>query len=254
MFHTYRMREFRPNCALFLCLQDLSSHEECMDLLNNSVDALTLVTHDKECIKPGGDDASTLISPNGKRSIDSDQFTTWKRSRTCAQSQPGHHDTRDQSRTGHHDIDNQSLSHHYRQSQGTLQQCRKHTVIISEEFDRTHMQRLKSCSLSEYLSDSLASLSTHQPRVDKEIEKSSQASQHTITMHSETPRKTTVRQDTFIGDKSDTGSCNKATENQDKPFGGKRQLVTTALLVECVTHPDVIALICQKLRDKLDMT
>lgn len=242
--------------------EDLSSHEECLDLLSNSVDALMLMTQHKECGTAGGDDTSSLTCPKGKRSIDTDQSTTQKRSRTCDQSHTGHHDSRDdQSCMGHHDTHNQSHLHHpdtREQSHDMLQHCCKHTVLVSNEFEQTHVQRLNSCSLDEYLCVSLASLSSHQPRIDNNTEttdaSSSQTSPQTTTVCSETPPESTVRQDRCIGDEGDTGTRDVVTENQDKTVGGKRQLVTTALLVDCVTHPDVIALICQKLTDKLDMT
>ena len=209
-----------------LCQQDLSSHQECLDLLNNSIDALTLMTQHKEWVTAG--DMSTLTCANSKRSIDTDQSTTQKRSRTCDKSHSGHHDTPDDlSRMSHRDTCDQSLH--------TLQHHCKPTVIVSDEFDETHVRQLTSCSLEECLCHSETGLSSRQPCMGTET---------TDVSSAQSPR-----QDRGVGDKDDI-----VMGNHDKRVGGKRQLVTTAVLLDSITHPDVIALICQKLTDKLDMT
>jgi len=108
-------------------------------------------------------------------------------------------------------------------------------VIVSDEFDETHVRQLTSCSLEECLCHSETGLSSRQPCMGTET---------TDVSSAQSPR-----QDRGVGDKDDI-----VMGNHDKRVGGKRQLVTTAVLLDSITHPDVIALICQKLTDKLDMT
>ena len=254
MNHTH-LHELHCACFMFcvclcLCQQDLSSHQECLDLLNNSIDALTLMTQHKEWVTAGGGDISTLACANSKRSIDTDQSTTQKRSRTCEQSHSGHHDPADDlSCMSHCDTCDQSLD--------MLHHC-KPAVVVSDKFDETHVRRLTSCSLKECLCHCQTGLSSPQPGMGTDTETTDVSSapaslqtQQTRTVCSDTPPDSPARRDRGVGDKDDIGSCDIVMGNQDS---GKRQLVTTALLLDCVTHPDVIALICQKLTDKLDMT
>ena len=251
-----------------------------MELLNNSVDALTLVTRervsvtstDKQDMKhsrdtaaagdavasTGVDDATTLLCINGKRCNSTDQQpAAWKRSRTCEQSHPGHQDTYNQSYPDHHDTCDQSHPGHF----DTLQHCHKCTVIANDEFNRRHVERLESCSLEDYLSASLTSRSCQLHGDEGAVSfaalstQATTASEQTCTVYSDTPGNagSTDRQKKFIGEVRDAGSCH-ALDNRDKTVGGKRQSVTTTDLVDCVVHPDVVALICQKFRDKLDTT
>jgi len=209
------------------------------------------MTQHKEWVTACGGDMSTLTCANSKRSIDTDQSTTQKRSRTCDQSHSGHHDPPDDlSRMSHCDTCDQSLD--------TLQYHRKPAVIVSDEFDETHVHRLTSCSLEECLCHSQTGRSSRQPcmgtetdTTDVSLVPASLQNQQTRTVCSDTPPDSPARQDRGVGDKDDIGSHDIVMANQDS---GKRQLVMTALLLDCVTHPDVIALICQKLTDKLDMT
>ena len=207
-------------------MQDLSSHEECLDLLNKSVRALTLVspnttnsdTTANETMTQSPVDTTATQCPNGK--TPNSKQRSRKRSRTSNESCSGHDD---------------KLDHGY-----------KCTPIISKEFDRTHVQWLRKCSLKEYLCESVA-IHKHADKPRDCLPSVQDAACSKLTGPANV--QTDTADDTSVDKQNDCTS--EVGDGDSKDNGDNGPSVTTIDLVDCIVHPDVIALICQKLTHRM---
>ena len=210
-------------------MQDLSGHEECLELLNKSVRALTPVTpgktHNSDTTAnetvTHGDDTTATLCPNGK-TPDSVERSR-KRSRISNESSPGHHD-----KLGH--------------------SCIKCTPIISKQFDRTHVQWLRKGSLKKYLGESVAIYELAGKPIASTHDTTSSKLTCPVNVHTDSADDTTSvdKQKMYASEAGHGDSCDTARDS-----GDKGPSVTTTDLVDCIVHPDVIALICQKLMDRM---
>ena len=211
-----------------ISLQDLSSHEECLELLNKSVRALTLVspnstnsdTTANDTMTPSPVDTTATQCPNGKTPC---KQRSRKRSRTSNESCSGHDD---------------KLHHSY-----------KCTPIISKEFDRTHVQWLRKCSLKEYLCESVA-IHEHADKPRDCLPSVQDAACSKLAGPANV--QTDTADDTSVGkQKKCTSEAGDGDSCDSSDSGDEGRSVTTIDLVDCIVHPDVIALICQKLTHRM---